>query len=157
MRLQSLGFGVLLCSTVYGCSAEKKEAGISDTSTVAGSNDLGGMEPKAGMSMTHSDTVADRASADLEQFASASDAQIKALLPAHTRAVEELVADCEKMMRMMKITPPAKWTKANSEIRSDLSRMKGMSASQIKAFVPEHRDHVQGILDMRQDMMKMNM
>ncbi|MBA2688141.1 MAG: hypothetical protein H0U64_08565 [Gemmatimonadaceae bacterium] len=77
------------------------------------------------------------------------------MLPAHTSAVEALLADCEQMMREMKMTPPAKWNKATAEIRSDLTRMGGMSPSQLKAFIPEHRTRVEGILGMRHDMMKM--
>ncbi len=116
---------------------------------------MGGMRSSASMPMTHSDTVAQRAGADIEQFASAPTDRVKSLLPAHTSAVEALLADCERMMRQMKMTPPAKWNKATAEIRSDLTRMAGMNPSQLKTFVPEHRAHVEGVLSMRRDMMKM--
>ncbi len=141
--------------SLAACTAEKKASGAADTATIAGSNDLGGMRSNASMPMTHSDTVALSASADLEQFASAPDDRVKSLLPAHTSAMEALLADCERMMRQMKMTPPAKWDRATAEIRSDLTRMGGMNPSQLKAFVPEHRAHVEGILGMRRDMMKM--
>jgi len=141
--------------SLAACTAEKKASGAADTATVAGPNDMGGMRSNSSMPMTHSDTVALSASADLEQFASAPADRVKSLLPAHTSAVEALLADCEQMMRQMKMTPPAKWNRATAEIRSDLTRMGGMSPSQIKVFVPEHRAHVEGILGMRRDMMKM--
>lgn len=152
MRLLSLGVWALMANAM-GCSAEKK-SDMGDTATVARANDLGGMRDSS-MSMAHSDTVAERANTDLAQFVAADSKSLKSLLPAHTRAVEDLVADCERMMREMKMTPPEKWKKANAEIQSDLKRMRGMTPSQLKAFVPEHRVHVEGILQMRQDMMKM--
>ncbi len=155
MRLLS----TLACGAVMSlaaCTAEKKASGAADTATVvAGPNDMGGMRSSSSMPMTHSDTVAMSAAADIEQFASAPADRVKSLLPAHTNALEALIADCEQMMRQMKMTPPAKWNKATAEVRSDLSRMGGMNPSQVKAFVPEHRAHVEGILGMRRDMMKM--
>ncbi|HXG70595.1 MAG TPA: hypothetical protein VNJ04_08305 [Gemmatimonadaceae bacterium] len=141
--------------TLAACTSEKKAAGMADTTVAAGPNDMGGMRPGSSMPMTHSDTVAQRASADIEQFASAPADRVKTMLPAHTRAVEDLIADCEQMMRDMKMTPPAKWNKATAELRSDLSRIGGMDPSQLKAFMPGHRARVEGMLEMRRDMMKM--
>ncbi len=142
--------------SLAACTAEKKTSDAADTATVvAAANDMGGMRSSSSMQMTHSDTVATSAAADIEQFASAPADRVKSLLPAHTSAVEALLADCERMMREMKMTPPAKWNRATAEIRSDLTRMAGMSPSQLKAFVPDHRAHVEGILGMRRDMMKM--
>ncbi len=148
----------VVCGTLMSlaaCTAEKKTPDAADTATVAKANDMGGMRSDSAMPMTHSDTVAMSASADLEQFATAPADRVKALLPAHKNAVEALLADCHQMMRQMKMTPPAKWNTATAEIRSDLTRMGGMNPSQLKAFVPEHRAHVEGILGMRRDMMKM--
>lgn len=142
--------------SLAACTAEKKTSDAADTTAVvAGSNDMGGMRSSTSMPMTHSDTVAMSAAADIEQFASAPADRVKSLLPAHTSAVEVLLADCEQMMQQMKMTPPAKWTKATAETRSDLTRMTGMNSSQLKTFMPEHRAHVEGILSMRRDMMKM--
>ena len=151
--LTTVACGAVL--SLAACTAEKKVSDAADTAIVAGPNDMGGMRSSSSMPMTHSDTVAMSAGADIEQFASASADRVKTLLPAHKRAVEDLLADCERMMREMKMTPPAKWDKATTEIRSDLTRMEGMSPSQLKAFVPDHRAHVEGILGMRRDMMKM--
>ncbi len=137
------------------CTSEKKAAGMADTAVVAGPNDMGGMRSGSSMPMTHSDTVAERAAADIEQFASAPADRVKTLLPAHKKAVEDLLADCERMMREMKMTAPAKWNKATAEIRSDLTRIGGMDPSQVKAFMSGHRARVEGILEMRRDMMKM--
>lgn len=146
------------CGTMMSlaaCTSEKKAPGMPDTAAVAGPNDMGGMRSDSSMSMTHSDTVALHAGADIDQFASAPADRVKTLLPAHTKAVEDLLADCERMMREMKMTPPAKWSKATAEIRSDLTRIGGMDPSQLKAFMPGHRARVEEILEMRRDMMKM--
>lgn len=152
--LTTVACGAVL--SLAACTAEKKASDAADTATVvAGPNDMGGMRSSSSMPMTHSDTVAMSAAADIEQFASAPVDRVKSLIPAHTNAVEALLADCERMMRQMKMTPPAKWNSATSEIRSDLTRMGGMNPSQLKAFVRDHRAHVEGILGMRRDMMKM--
>lgn len=114
--------------------------------------------PSASGSMAgamHQDTLAAQVENHMQLLASANGDSLKALVPTDQRVVTNLIADCEMMMRQMKIDPPRKWTNAVADLRQDLAKMPSMSASQLQAFMPEHRKRIEGMLSMRRDMMKM--
>ena len=107
------------------------------------------------MGTAHSDSVTARAQAQLVAFkAAAPDAAVK-MVPEYTQSITALLADCEQMMKQMKMAPPAKWTTAAGAVRAGLAKMSGANASALHAMVPAHAERVDGILGMRHDMMKM--
>lgn len=107
------------------------------------------------MNRAHSDSIAAHAQTRLDSLRAASpDAAVK-MVPEYTQAVNALLADCERMMKQMKMTPPAKWTTASAAVRADLVKMSTANASALHAIVTAHADRARGILDMRHDMMKM--
>lgn len=77
------------------------------------------------------------------------------LVPAHREVVEAVNADCEAMMRQMKMAAPDKWTRAVAALRNDLTRMANTDAAALQAMLPEHRARVDAMLGMRRDMMRM--
>ena len=109
----------------------------------------------AGMGGMHTDSVAARVQGDLTAMNAASGEAIVPLVAAHRQTVEALIADCEMMMKQMKMDPPRKWTNAVASLHEDLSRMTTANAAALHAMWPDHRLRVQGMLDMRHDMMKM--
>ncbi len=109
----------------------------------------------AGMGGMHTDTVVARVQGDLTAMNAASGEAIVPLVAAHRQTVEALIADCEMMMKQMKMNPPGKWTNAVASLRGDLSKMTTANAVSLHAMWPDHRQKVQGMLDMRHDMMKM--
>ena len=109
----------------------------------------------AGMGGMHADTVVALVRGDLAAMNAASGDAIVPLVAAHRQAVEALIADCAMMMKQMKMNPPRKWTNAVTSLHEDLSRMTTANAAALHAMWPDHRLRVQGMLDMRHDMMKM--
>ena len=103
----------------------------------------------------HADTVVARVQGDLATMNAASGDAIVPLVAAHRQTVEALIADCAMMMQQMKMNPPRKWTNAVASLHEDLSKMTTANASALHAMWPDHRRRVQGMLDMRHDMMKM--
>ena len=141
---------------VAACS--KTESPKADTAGMAPATpaSMGSMSG-TGMAMggSHTDSVAARAQTDLDALRAASADDAVKLVPSHTQAVNALIADCEQMMKQMKMTAPAKWHTAVAAVRADLAKMSTANASALHAMVPAHADRVKGILDMRHDMMKM--
>lgn len=113
------------------------------------------MGKMAGMGGMHADTVVDRVKSDLAAMDAASGDAIVPLVGPHRQAVEALVADCEMMMKKMKMNPPQKWTKAVASLHEDLGKMQTANAASLHTMWPDHKQRVQGMLDMRHDMMKM--
>ena len=107
------------------------------------------------MDATHPDTIVERTKADLSALQQAAGDNVVKLVPAHAVVVEALIADCEQMMRQMKMAVPAKWTSAVAELRKDLGRMRSADAAAVHTMLSAHSDRVNAMLSMRHDMMKM--
>ncbi len=142
-RSDSAG-GMMAAQTASGMAGDKMNGGaMSDTGAMGA------------MGAMHSDSVAMRAEADLAAFQAVSPDNAVRLVGVHRAAVEALIADCERMMRQMKMTAPAKWNQAIADLRQDLTRMETANAAALHAMMPAHRERVSALLAMRHDMMKM--
>ncbi len=99
------------------------------------------------------DTIAAAVATHLTRLDAASADSLKALLPLHRQVVDALIADCEEMMRMEKMSPPRKWESTVADVRQDLARMAPMPAAEVKQAWPDHRQRIGDMLNMRRDMM----
>lgn len=154
MRIIRVCSALLLVGSV-ACERGRSPSPDSAATTAAMASDSG---MRGGMGMadaTHSDTIVDRVKADLGALQQAAGDNVVRLVPAHAVVVEALIADCEQMMRQMKMAVPAKWTSAVADLRKDLARMRSANAAAVHAMLPAHSDRVNAILSMRHDMMKM--
>lgn len=145
----------LSLAVTAGCRSDEGSdaADTAGPASAAGADSAhGGM---AGMQETHPDTLAPKVEAHLRRLATTSSDSLRALVPANREIVNALIADCEQMMREMKMEPPAKWTNAVRDLRRDLDRMTGMTGEQLRAAMPEHRQRIEDMLGMRRDMMGM--
>ena len=144
------------CSSSTRAATDTVAAGATpDTPATAATmthDSAGGMAGRGGR---HADTVVERVQRDLATMEAASGDAIVPLVPAHRQTVEALVADCEMMMKQMKMNPPRKWTNAIAALHQDLSTMATANSATLHAMWPEHKQRLQGMLDMRHDMMKM--
>ncbi len=108
-----------------------------------------------GMSGMHQDTLVPKVQAHLQRLQTANADSLRALVPDDRQVVTALIADCEQMMRQMKMEPPRKWRNAVQALRTDLDRMTSMTGAQLAQAMPEHRKRIEGMLAMRRDMMRM--
>lgn len=127
-------------------TATRAVAGDSSHAMVGGAHPMGGMQQ---------DTVVPKVQAHLQRLAAAAPDSLRALVPVDREVVTALIADCEQMMRAMKMDPPQKWRNAVRDLRQDLDRMASMTSVQLQHAIPEHRQRIEGMLAMRHDMMKM--
>jgi hypothetical protein len=145
-NLHRPAFFVLALSVFVACSSEPSDG-----------NDAVSEAPASGqataMPAMHEDTLAQRMETHLATVDRADAQQLKALVPEHRRMVTGMIEDCRQMMRQMNMSPPAKWTELENALMQDLDRMDQLPAEQIQAFLPEHRQRVQSMVDMRHEMM----
>ena len=153
-----------LLATVAACnpgssdrSADSTGAGASATVAAAPGDSGHAAMPAGGpgMSGMHQDTLAPKVEAHLQRLQTANPDSLRALVADDRRVVTALIADCEQMMREMKMEPPRKWRTAVQELRTDLDRMAKMTGAQLEQAMPEHRKRIEGMLAMRRDMMRM--
>ena len=151
------------CSSSEHATADSAAAapGTAASATAAPSDSgmrhdsAGGMANAAGMQGMHADTIVERVRRDLAAMDAAPGDSITRLVPAHRQTVDALIADCETMMKQMKMDPPRKWRNAVADLRADLGKMGTANATAVRALWPEHKRRVEGMLAMRHDMMKM--
>lgn len=142
---------VAACSKTETPRADTTAMAMPPAATTSGAMAGNGMA----MDNAKSDSIAAHAQMQLDSLVAASPEAAVKRVPEHSQAVEALLADCERMMKQMKMTPPAKWNTAVATIRADLKGMRTANATALHAMVPAHADHLKGILGMRKDMMKM--
>ncbi len=157
MSLHRLAAPLLL--VVAACSAPERSATDTAVSASSPAADAGVAHDSAGamagMGGMHADTIVTRVRQDLASMDAAAGDSVTRLVPAHRQTVEALIADCEAMMRQMKMDPPRKWRNAVAAIRTDLGKISTANAAAVQALWPEHKRRVEDMLAMRHDMMKM--
>jgi len=108
-----------------------------------------------GTSAVKQDTLGPKADALLQRLQSTNADSLRVLLVDDRQVVTGLIAECEQMMRQMKMDPPRKWLDLVKNLRADLDRMPGMTGPQLTQAMPEHRKRIADMLGMRRDMMRM--
>ncbi len=136
-------------------SADSAGAGAMTGAAPADSGQMAIPGGAQGMSGMHQDTLVPKVQAHLQRLQTANADSLRALVPDDRQVVTALIADCEQMMRQMKMEPPRKWRNAVQELRTDLDRMAKMTGAQLAQAMPEHRKRIEGMLAMRRDMMRM--
>ena len=79
--------------------------------------------------------------------------RMKAMLPTHRQMVANMLSRMNSEMRQMNMSPDAAWTATIDSVRQDLTNMPEMSASQLKATMPDHRARVMRLLQAHRAMM----
>lgn len=150
--LLSLG-SLSACSQGSDRASDSSAAGAKAAAS-AGHDSTPAGAPMAGMPM-HADTMAKQVETHLQRLGTTNADSLKSLVAADRAVVTALIADCEQMMKEMKMTPPAKWHDAVKALRQDLDRMAGASGPALAAAMPAHRQRIADMLAMRRDMMHM--
>lgn len=153
--------GVAMAITLYACSKDNRtgsdSAGAAATppsAAATGMGEMAGPMAQGGMAGMTSDTLAQRVENHVKRLESASGTELKALVSEDRSISNELIADCEKMMRMEKMTPPRKWNNAVAQMRSDMTRMASANGAELDRLGKEHAKHIRDMLSMRHDMMQ---
>jgi len=155
VTLGILMIGVACSPAKTDRSADSADAGAMTGAAPADSGQMAMPAGAQGMSGMHQDTLVPKVQAHLQRLQTANADSLRALVPDDRQVVTALIADCEQMMRQMKMEPPRKWRDAVQALRTDLDRMTKMSGAQLAQAMPAHRKRIEGMLAMRHDMMRM--
>ena len=78
--------------------------------------------------------------------------RMKAVLPMHRQMVANMLTMFDDSMRSMNMPSDAAWIALRDSIRQDLVGMPDISASQLKALMPQHQSRVMRLIRMHQAM-----
>lgn len=87
----------------------------------------------------------------MQAMMGASGDSLVKLLPEHRQMTANMLMQMNQQMRGMESGP--EWDEAVRAVRQDLTRMPEMSAEELKAYLPQHQDHVSTLMEMHRSMM----
>lgn len=139
---------IALALLVASCS--RQETPVVDTSAMMMDSSMKGL---AGM---HGDTAMGGMMARMEghmaMMDTASAATLQAMLPMHRQMLDSTLTSMSDEMRRMNMTPPAEWSATADSLRQDLTRLAGMGASELPAFMRAHRARMMRLMQIHRAM-----
>ena len=146
--------GLILASAMLlaGCGAEQ----VDDNAVPAET----GAEPAAGMEGTDMPEMSgmqgemmQEMTMHMEMMAGAPGDSLEDMIPAHRQMAANMLAQMTREMREMSMTTDAGWNATVDSVRQDLTRMSNMSAAELEAMMPAHRNRMMRLMDMHHSMM----
>jgi hypothetical protein len=139
----------LTLATLAACSGGGEKTQQSDAqsqSTNTGGQAMPGM---GGMQGMEGGMMAEMQS-HMQAMMGASGDSLMKVLPEHRQMTANMLAQMNQQMRGMQGGP--EWDEAVRAVRQDLVRMPEMSAEELKAYLPQHQEHVQKLMEMHRSM-----
>jgi len=144
MNRVPLGVCVLL---IAACGGDRTAEQGADT-TPAGDTAAG----MAGMAMGDTAMMADM-QRHMSMMQGVSADSMRAMLPMHRQMLDNMLASFDRDMRRMTMPADAAWNALTDSLRQDNTRLPDMNASQLNAFMPQHRARVTRMIEMHRTMM----
>jgi hypothetical protein len=87
----------------------------------------------------------------MQTMTGASGDSLIKVLPEHRQMTANMLAQMNQQMRGMQGGP--EWDEAVNAVRQDLTRMPEMSAEELQAYLPQHQEHVNRLMELHRSMM----
>ncbi len=146
-RFRSNALTVITALFLAACAGGDDRDGAADTAAPAGDTAQAGMQGMGGGGMM------EQMQAHMRMMNGAGADSMQAMLPMHRQMVANMISQFGREMREMNMTADAAWLATIDSLRQDNIRMPEMSASELRAFMPEHGARVMRLMDMHRSMM----
>jgi hypothetical protein len=77
------------------------------------------------------------------------------VMPMHRQMVGQMLQGMDPATMRMGAQPDSMWIATRDSVRSDLTRMEGMSAEELREVMPAHRARVERLMSMHDSVMRM--
>lgn len=153
--------GVLAIAAAVALSACARDNGGdgADTAALAGdtargaAQDTSGMQGMQGMQGMGGGGMMEQMQAHMRMMDGAGADSMKAMLPMHRQMVANMISQFDGEMRQMNMKADPAWQATIDSLRQDNVRLPEMSASELRAFMPQHHARVMRLMDMHRAMM----
>ena len=129
-------------------------AGAAAGDTMAGMPGMAGMDHGAVQGGMESGGMMDQMQAHMRAMDGAGADSMRAMVPMHRQMVANMVAQFNREMRDMSMQTDVGWDATVDSLRRDLVRLPELSAGEVQAFMPAHRDRVMRLMEMHRSMMQ---
>ncbi len=114
---------------------------------------MSGMEGMPGTPGTGGSAMNEQMHAHLRMMDDAGTDSMQAALPAHRQLVSNMIAQFNTDMRGMGMASDAAWNATVDSLQQDLTRMQGMSATDLQRVMPTHGARVRRLMESHRTMM----
>lgn len=148
--ISACGMALLSAVVLSGCNREPQTDDV-EVSAETGTG-MEGMQDMQGMSGMQDDMMG-QMMGHMQMMNGAGPDSMRAMLPMHRQMVANMLAQMNREMREMNMATDAQWDATVDSLRSDLTRMPAMSAGELQALMPAHRDRMMRLMEMHRTMM----
>lgn len=140
----------ILLGVALGVAACGRSENMADDTAAARADT--GMMGMPGMAMGDTSMMSQMQSHMRMMEGVSGDSMMK-MLPMHRMMLANMISQFNNDMRAMNMAPDAGWQATVDSVRSDLTRMPELSASQISQMMPGHQARMMRLMDMHRAMM----
>ena len=114
---------------------------------------MSGMEGMPGMQGTGGSAMHEQMEAHLRIMDGAGPDSLQAAIPTHRQLVTTMITQFNTDMRGMGMTSDTAWNATVDSVQQDLTRMQGMSATDLQRMMPAHGARVRRLMESHRMMM----
>ena len=140
---------IALALLVASCRS-RQETPVVDTSAMMMDSSMKGMAGMPGD--TAMAGLMARMEGHMRMMDTASAATLQAMLPMHRQMADSMLTSMNDEMRRMNMTSTTEWMATADSLRQDLTRLAGMSASELPALMLAHRDRMMRLMQLHRAM-----
>ena len=155
-----LTFGVMTALTACGSNSKATADSAANAKHDAGSlegarkDTTQAMAAMPGMAGATNSGMMDSMETHMRAMTTASQDQLKGMVPEHRQMVANMISQMNQEMRSMNMPANAAWTATMDSIRQDLIHLPDMTARDIKSAMPAHHGRITRLLEMHREMMR---
>ena len=153
-RNTTVAAGLALLAACGG--TEEEPEGAADTEVVAepaAPAAAGGMEGLGRMESMQQGGIAAQLQGHMQMMQNASGEELRMMLPEHRQLVANTIAQMNREMQSMDMSDNTDWNESVAALRQDLVRLPEMTPEELKAFIPEHQERINKLMDMHRSML----
>ena len=153
------GFLAIAAAVALSACARENGGDSADTAAPGGNTagaaaqDTGGMQGMEGMQGMRGGGMTEQMQSHMRMMDGAGADSMKAMLPMHRQMVANMISQFDREMRQMNMKADPAWQATIDSLRQENVRLPEMNASELRAFMPQHRARVMRLMDMHRAMM----
>ena len=147
--MSSPSISALLLLALVGCTGDADDRPDMQTASVpASAASASGRTPSHLEHEVDGGGMIHQMRAHTQAMQAASGEEAKALLPAHSELVENMLAEMDREVERGNARSDPAWTAAADSVRGDLTTMSKMRGGALETFLPEHGRRLNRVMDL---------
>ena len=154
VRGTALAAALAVLAACGGAEPEVDTAAAAESAGAEGGmQGMEGMQGMGGGESSDQGGIASQLQGHMQMMQGAGGEQLRAMVPEHRQMVANMIAQFNREMRDMNMSSNPEWNDTVAALRDDLVRLPEMTADELQAFLPEHQERINRLIEMHRGMM----